>query len=154
METSGKGKKVWAAVALSLVPGLSLLYIGRWKKTIALFVIDAGIILTLVLSSSYLAKLIALNIYFFTALAPLIESYQVARYGRNTIDSDSRWYVAVLLLTTGFNALPLLWQSGAFSRRAKIAWSVAVPVLAGLFVLFLARYWNEAEALLRTVLNG
>ncbi|MBD3427057.1 MAG: hypothetical protein GF409_07515 [Candidatus Omnitrophica bacterium] len=126
---------------------------GRWKRVIALFVIDAGIFLAFFLSGSYLMKLLAVNIYIFTFLAPFIESYQLAKYGKNTLSSDTRWYVVVLLLTTGFNALPLLWQSESFSRKAKISWSVAVPVLAALFVTVLVRYWDMAEAFLRDILG-
>jgi radical SAM superfamily enzyme YgiQ (UPF0313 family) len=148
------GKKVWAVVLMSLVPGLSLLYLGRWKRSIVLFVIDAGIALAFFLSGSYLMKLLAVNIYFFTFIAPCIESYQLARYGKNTISSDSRWYVIILLLTTGFNALPLLWVSRSFSRKAKIAWTIAVPVLAVLFFGALISYWDTAENLLRELLHA
>ena len=112
-------RKVWLVALMSLVPGLSLLYLGRWKRAIVLFVIDAGIVLAFTLSGSYLMKLLAVNIYIFTFIAPFMESYQLARYGKNTISSDSRWYVVVLLLTTGFNALPLLWVSRSFSKRPK-----------------------------------
>lgn len=146
-------RKVWLVVLMSLIPGLSLLYLGRWKKAAVLFVIDAGIAFAFLFSGSYLMKLLALNIYIFTFIAPCVESYQLARYGRNTISSDSRWYVTVLLLTTGFNALPLLWASGSFSRKAKISWTVAVPVLAVLFFGALIYYWDAAENLLRELLH-
>jgi hypothetical protein len=143
------GKKIFIVVVLSLIPGLSLLYLGRWKKSIALFVVDAGILVTFVLTDSYLAKLLAANVYIFTFFAPFCESYQLARYGRNTMDSDSRWYVTVLLLTTGFGALPLLWKSKDFTRGAKIAWSVSVPLLAVIFIFFLISHWNAGETMLR-----
>ena len=147
-------KKLWIVVLLSIIPGLSLLYLGRGKKTIALFIVDIGILLTFLLSTSYLAKLLAVNIYIFTFIAPFIESYQLAKYGRNTIGTDSKWYVVVLLLTTGFNALPLLWQSISFSRREKILWSIAVPALSGIFVFALVNYWGTAENTLRSILSA
>jgi hypothetical protein len=148
-----KKKKLWIAILLSIIPGLSLLYLGRGKKTIALFIVDIGILLTLLLSTSYLAKLLAVNIYVFTFMVPFIESYQLARYGKNTVGTDSKWYVMVLLLTTGLNALPLLWQSGNFSHRAKILWSIAVPALAGIFVFALVNHWDAAENFLRNILR-
>lgn len=145
-----KEKNVIIASVLALVPGLSLVYIGRVKKAILLFIIDLGILTAVLFSDSYLMILLAINIYVFTFFAPFVESYQVAKYGRNTLGADSRWYVVVLLLTTGFNALPLLWSSGNFSRKAKIAWSVAVPVLAAIFFLFLVNYWGQLEEVLKT----
>lgn len=152
--TSGpEKKKTWLVILLSLIPGLSLVYLGRFKKTLMIFIVDIGIVSGFVLSDSYLFKLILINIYFFTFLAPFLESYQLVRYGRNTIDSESRWYVTILLLTTGFNALPLLWNSDRFSRKAKIAWTIAVPLLFLLFLSVLVKYWDRAESLLRSLLG-
>ncbi len=136
-------------LVLSLVPGLSQLYLGRPKKAAGLLIVTTGITLSLIFSDSYLMVLIMCNIYLFTSVPAGVESYQIARYGRNTIDTSSRWYVVILLLTTGFTALPLLWNSGNFSKKAKITWSIAVPVLAAVFFTVLIRYWNALEALLR-----
>lgn len=147
------GKKVWLTVVLSFVPGLSFVYLGIWKKAVVLFIIDAGIALTFIFSGSYLAKLLALNIYLVTFMVPALESYQLARYGKKTVDSDARWYVTLLLLTTGFNALPLLWSSRMFSKKAKILWSIAVPLLAAVFVLLLVTYWQRADLFLRGFLE-
>jgi hypothetical protein len=61
--------------------------------------------------------------------------------------------VTVLLLTTGFNAIPLLWNSDRFSRKAKIAWSVVVPLLFLLYIGVLVKYWDRAESLLRSLLG-
>jgi hypothetical protein len=52
---------------------------------------------------------------------------------------DSKAYIIVMLLTTGINALPLLWQSANFSRHAKMLWTIAVPLLA---VLFFGAVWH------------
>jgi hypothetical protein len=141
------------AVLLSVLPGLSLVYIGLPKKAIGLFVIDAGIILTIIFSDSYVLKCLMAGIYLVTFGPACLESYQIAKYGQNTIDTEARWYVTILLLTTGFSALPLLWKSGYFSKEAKIGWSIAVPVLAVFFFTVLANFWTELDHYLRTLLT-
>jgi hypothetical protein len=146
-------KRLWIVICLAFVPGLSLLYLGRWKKSIALFLIDAGVISILVFSNSYLMRLLAVNIYVFASIAPFIESYQLARYGKNTVDSGARWYVIILMLTTGFNALPLLWQSPNFSRISKIGWTITVTVLAAVFVALLVNYGTRVEDMLKSFLG-
>lgn len=88
-------------------------------------------------------------IYGVTFLPSCVESYQLARYGRNTVDTNARWYVTLLLLSTGFSALPLLWVSTQFSRTAKIIWTIAVPVLAIIFFSVLFRYWTFFEEYLQ-----
>ncbi len=138
------------AILLSLIPGLSLLYVGRRRKAFGLFVIDAGIIIAFIFADSYIMRILMAGIYCVTFLPACLESYQISRYGKNTINTSARWYVTLLLLTTGFAALPMLWNSDYFSRRAKIGWSVAVPVLAMLFFSGLAVYWHSLNHVLRS----
>lgn len=141
-------KNAKLALILSIVPGLPHLYLRRIKKAVSLLVIDAGLILALFLSDSYLIKIIIANIYLFTFLPALLESYSIARDKKSRINTDSKWYVVILLLTTGFNALPLLWQNRAFSKKFKIIWTIIVPLLALLFAIGLFMYWNTLESLL------
>jgi len=143
-------KMIWVVI-LSLIPGLSQLYLGMIKKSIFLLIISFGTILGFIYSYSYLMKLILLNIYLFTFLVTFLESYQIARYGRSIVDTESRWYVVTLLLITGFSAIPLLWHSRNFSRPEKIFWSIAVPVIAVLYFYFLIVYWNYLEGLLQKI---
>ncbi|MBD3263770.1 MAG: hypothetical protein GF375_01550 [Candidatus Omnitrophica bacterium] len=132
-------------ILLSALPGFSHIYLGRIKKGLSLLVIDTGMVLTLIFADSYIMTVIMVNIYFFTFLPACIETYQISKYGKGRTVTESRWYVVVLLLSTGFSALPLLWQSSLFSRKAKIGWTVAVPVLAVIFFTFLIRYWSVIE---------
>lgn len=72
-------------------------------------------------------------LYGFVYLCVLIPSVQDA--ARPPGDArptglDRPWYVIWMLLTIGPFALPLLWQSPAFSRRAKILWTLAVIIAA------------------------
>lgn len=149
-----KKKSVLLAVILSFVPGLAQIYLGNIKKGLFLLIITAGIFLTVILSKSYLMKLIMSGIYFVAFAPALAESYQIARYGRSRIDTEARWYINIMLFTTGFSALPLLWGSKNFSKVAKIAWTVAVPTFATIYVLFLVRFWDRLEQLLRKFLGA
>ncbi|MBD3245961.1 MAG: hypothetical protein GF333_03025 [Candidatus Omnitrophica bacterium] len=144
-------KNHYIVLLLAVVPGCAHLYLGRIRKALGLWVIDTGIILTVIFSDSYLMKLIMVNIYLFTFLPAGLETYSLARGKRSVVDTDSRWYTVTLLLTTGFSALPLLWQNRKFSRRAKILWTIAVPLLAGLFFFFLVTYWEMIEQFLRRI---
>lgn len=152
-KNSFTSKSPGLAILLSLLPGLSLLYLGRTKKALGLFVIDAGIILTIIFSNSYILGCLMVGIYLVTFGPACLESYQLAKYGKNTIDTEARWYVVILLLITGFNALPLLWQSTHFSREAKIGWSIAVPILAILFFTLLASFWTDLDRYLKELLT-
>ena len=137
---------------LSPIPGLSHLYLGDKKKAVSLLIIDTGILLTLIFSKSLLMKVLMLGIYTITFLPACIETYQIAKYGKRLLNTNSQWYVILLLLTTGFSALPLLWQSDSFSKTGKIAWTIAVPTLAALFLFFLASQWNDIEQRLQNLL--
>lgn len=152
MNKQHHSKNLFLTLLLSVLPGLSLVYVGRHKKAFGLFVIDLGIILTFVFSESYIFKVLMAGIYLITFGPAALESYQLAKYGKNTIDTEARWYVIILLLTTGFSALPLLWKSAYFSKNAKISWSIAVPVLAVLFFTLLSSFWTDLDRYLRTIL--
>ena len=138
-------KSKWLAGSLSIVPGLGHLYTGELKKGIALLVIDIGIIATLIFVDSLLIKTLMLGIYIVTVLPAILETSSGATQKESNTLLNSRGYVVFLLLTTGFSALPLLWQNTKFSRRAKIAWSIAVPVLAVCFFTFLIYYHASLE---------
>lgn len=135
------------------LPGLNHLLLGDKKKALSLFVIDTGMFLTWIFSESLLMKMLMLGIYAITFLPAAVETYQRARYGYGLIDTNAKWYVILLLLTTGFSALPLLWQSDSFGKAGKIAWSIAVPTLAALFFFFLSSQWDHIEATLQTLLT-
>jgi hypothetical protein len=56
----------------------------------------------------------------FFLLLTCLEAYSYAKGKKSRISTDSKWYVTVLLITTGFNALPLLWQNRRVMKRFKI----------------------------------
>ncbi|MCA9396693.1 MAG: hypothetical protein KC649_05940 [Candidatus Omnitrophica bacterium] len=146
-------KNKMIAMVFSLVPGAAQIYLGRPKKGVGLLFIFAGICWVWIFSDSYLARLISIFLYGSVTIVPMIETYQILRYGKNTLDSDAAWYVVFLLISNGFAALPMLWQSRRFSRASKTAWTVAVPVLAFLYIAFLIRYWPDLERFLRAAVG-
>lgn len=119
---------------LSLLPGASHLYLRRPKKALGLLFITAGILATFVFSRSYTARAISCFIYVFTFFPSAFEAYNISREGHPVVfDINSPWYIILLLLMTGFSAVPLLWQSNRFSLKAKIMWTAIVTILAALF---------------------
>ena len=64
------------------------------------------------------------------------------------ITGEKLWYVVMMLLAVGPLALPLLWQSGHFSRATKLAWTVAVIIIALLAIYALVVIGPIVERLL------
>lgn len=127
------------AASLSLIPGLGHLVLGKRGKAIALFILDLGIVCSVFFLRSTVGCLLACFSYLIIMIPAVIETYALAR-GEAGQFSESKYYIVALLLMEGFSALPLLWQSRVFSKRIKIAWSIAVPVLAILYFSFLGVY--------------
>ena len=125
--------------SLSFVPGLGHWVLNKRGKAAAFFFIDLGMIATVIFWRSPLALLFTSLAYLMIMVPSAIEIYTIARGGVSQL-SESRPYLVVLLLLTGFSALPLLWQSHSFSKRAKVIWSIVVPALAILWFGFLAAY--------------
>lgn len=132
-------------------PGIGHIFLDKKKKGVALVIVFLGLISGFIFSSLLLIKALMVMVYFSIAVPAGLETYQLAKYGKNRIDTDARWYTVVLLLFTGFAALPLLWQNKNFSRTSKILWSVAVPVLAVLFFAVIIRYKSLIEAFLEKI---
>lgn len=149
-----KLEKSSIVLILSFLPGLSHFYLGRRKKAIVLFIIDLGVFSTLLFSQSYLMKLLMINVYIVTFLPVSLETYHLAKGSKSRINTDSRWYVTVLLITTGFNAIPLLWQNEKLTKRFKVIWTILVPVFAFTFFFILVSHWEKLEGYLRGMLNN
>lgn len=125
-------RRAVTAAVLSLVPGAGHLYLGQKKKGLVLLCVDMGIILIL-FSTQIFLRLGGLVAYVVTMLPAVVECYRLAEHDRFEAVSEARWYVITMLLITGFSALPLLWQNARFSKNAKIAWTIAVPLLAAAY---------------------
>jgi hypothetical protein len=129
-------------------PGAGHMCLGNRKKALSLFLVFAAVISGFVFSPSRLIKLLMVMTYFSISIPAWVETFQIARYGKKKIDTDARWYTVMLLLFTGFAALPLLWQNSNFSKKSKVIWSVAVPLLAVVFFGLIFMYRDLIETAL------
>jgi hypothetical protein len=140
-------------VFTGLIPGTGHLLLGRPKKALGLFLVFAALVAGFLLSDWFLIKILMVMVYFSIAIPAWMEAYQIARYGRNKINTDARWYTVTLLLFTGFSALPLLWQNSNFSKKSKILWSLAVTLLAMAFFSALIAYRDFLETTIKGIFS-
>jgi hypothetical protein len=147
-----KGRALTTAVVLTgLIPGSGHMLLGRPKKALGLFLVFASLVIGSLLSDWFLIKILMVMVYLSITIPAWVEAYQIARYGKNKINTDARWYTIMLLLFTGFSALPLLWQNRNFSIKSKILWSIAVPALAIAFFSLLIAYRDSLETIVRGI---
>ncbi len=145
------------AVLSLLLPGLGQLYTGERAKGIAVLCISLGTWLGMALSAlgpstvrSPLTVLMLAIVYLFIWIPSVIDAYRDASGRPSRLLSDgSAWYVIVMLLVVGPMAIPLLWQSRAFSRGSKIGWTVFVIAVALLIIVSLLAIGPAIERLLQ-----
>jgi len=140
------------AAGLSLIPGLGHFYLGRKKKAAALFVLSPGLLFGLHLTGGSVVSFLLLPPYLLVMIPAALESYQLAK-GEVSVISRSKPYIVLLLLTKGFWALPVLWQSHLFLKRSKVIWSVVVPTLAFLYFTFLFFFGRTLFEIIRPLLH-
>jgi hypothetical protein len=89
--------------------------------------------------------------YLFVWIPSTIDAHQHAagRPGR-LLSGERSWYVILMLLAVGPMALPLLWQSRAFSHTGKLVWTIVVIAIALLIVLSLIILGPALERSLET----
>ncbi len=136
----------WLAAVLSVIaPGLGQWYAGHRAGGAAMLCITLGLWVGLALAlagppamRSRFGAVMLLVVYGIAAVPAAVDAAQRAA-GRETplLANASVWYLLVMLASVGPLALPLLWQSPRLSRRAKIAWTIAVAVVAVLSTAFI-----------------
>jgi len=124
----------------SVVPGCGHLYFRHWAKALSLFVIDAALLAGVFISNMPIIQVLMLIVYGVIVFSSISDMRVLSGLQPQNKFNDSQGYIAFLLLTTGVNALPLLWQSKAYGRLGKVVWTITVPALAivffgGLFLL-------------------
>jgi TM2 domain-containing membrane protein YozV len=120
-------KKPLVALILSLVlPGLGQAY----NREVVKGIIIAGACLALAAGSLWLSGIwqlsaaLALLVLWVSAI---LDGYKTAKLLGQPLDWYYRVsYVVTMLLLVGPLALPLLWRSPYFSRRARWIWAVVV----------------------------
>ena len=126
-------KKPFLAFFYSLaVPGLGQLYLGERAKGWTLLSMTVGVVVSLIVSHTAIAWILMGGIYLAVMIPAAAEAYQVTLREKKakTWMGDSIAYVIVMLLMVGPFAIPLLWQSGRFSKTAKIVWTLVVILIA------------------------
>jgi TM2 domain-containing membrane protein YozV len=119
------------------VPGLGQLYLGERAKGWTLLSMSAGIAVSLMITHTAIAWILMGGIYLAVMIPAALDAFQAASGRPRAFKGDSRLYVVVMLLMVGPFAIPLLWQSGRFSKTAKIVWTLAVVLIALLAVVTL-----------------
>lgn len=124
-EEEKKRLAVWLSI---LLPGAGHLYLGERRGGIALLCVTVSLLLGIIVSLAGPAPLRSPATAVLLLLPYAMLSLPSARSVRNDPGPPpaSRGYLLVMLAVAGPMALPLLWQSDAFSRAGKIVWTVLV----------------------------
>jgi len=117
-----------------LVPGTGQLYIGERAKGWTLLCMDAGVAVSLILSHTGMAWFMTGGIYLAIMIPAAFDAFQTASGRPRIFSGETRFYVIMMLFMVGPFALPLLWQSVRFSKKAKLLWTLAV-ILIGLLAI-------------------
>jgi hypothetical protein len=82
----------------------------------------------------------------------ITDAWQVASHGHaaGVLTGRSPLYVLFMLLCLGPMALPLLWQSPAFSKTVKVVLTIAVVLIAVFVVLSMVVLGPLIEQILRS----
>jgi hypothetical protein len=146
------------AAGLSLViPGLSQVYNGEYAKGGAILATTAGIWAGILITKvgpvafrSWLSSGFLVLVYPFILIPAIRDAYRQGSGQPGGIGAGERaWYVILMLLAVGPLALPLLWQSGRFSRKAKIAFTTGVILVAVIMIYLLVVLGPVIEELLK-----
>jgi hypothetical protein len=132
-------RRVWIGSLCSVIPGCGHVYFGQWSKGLSLLVIDAALLAGVFISHSFLIRGMMFIVYGVVLISSVADMQVLSGFKPPGKVNDSKGYIAFLLVTTGVNALPLLWQSKAYGRLGKVLWTFAVPVLAIVFIV--AIFW-------------
>lgn len=115
-------------------PGLGQVYLGERAKGWTLLCMTAGVWISLIISHTMIACFFMGIIYLAVMIPAVLDVFQMASGQPRTFSSDTPPYVILMLLLVGPFAIPLLWRSPRFSKRAKILWTLAVILIAFLAI--------------------
>jgi TM2 domain-containing membrane protein YozV len=133
-----------------VLPGLGQLYLGERAKGWTLFCMDLGIAVSLIASHTAIACILMGGIYLAVMIPAALDAFQTASGRPRTFTADTVPYVIIMLLMVGPFAIPLLWQSSKFSKRAKIVWTVAVILIAFLAIAVMTLTASFLDGLMRS----
>lgn len=128
---------ITAAFLSACVPGAGQLYNGDRQKGIAMICLALGVWIGVLLSHSFFSLILLAVIYLAVLIPAVRDAYLIAQGNPSPFTGERIWYVVWMLLCVGPLALPLLWKSNRFSKRAKIIWTILV-ILIGIIGIWLA----------------
>lgn len=152
-------RPLFAAGLSAVMPGLGQLYNREDAKAAAIlcstFGIWAGVLWTTIgpdVSRSWLSAVALLLAYPFLLLPAVLDAHRRSR-GMPKLSSSRAvsWHVVIMLLVIGPLAIPQLWQSQGFSRRAKILWTLFVALVSLTMILMMVaigpglEHWLESS---------
>jgi len=141
------------AGALSLLPGLGHWYAGKPRRAVAMLLVDVALVSGLLFSPWFIIKVFMVFLYVMSIVPAALESYGlVAGQAQAEKMSHSKLYVGVMVYFTGFWAMPLLWQTPAYSKTGKIIWTILTPFFTVAFFVLLAVYGPSMENYFQTLL--
>ena len=150
-----EGKKRLAVWLSILAPGAGHLYLGDRRGGMALLCVTVALLLAIVVSMVGPAPLRSPATAVLLLLPYAMLSVPAARSLRNepreTPAIHRRGYLLVMLAVAGPMALPLLWQSEAFSRPGKIVWTIVVIAIVVIAVGALVVVGPMIEELMQQV---
>ncbi|HOW58238.1 MAG TPA: hypothetical protein PLO78_00775 [Candidatus Omnitrophota bacterium] len=137
-----------------LLPGLGQLYLKDYAKGWTLICIDIGIFVSLWISHSWFACVLLAVVYLGIMIPAAIDAFQNATGRPRVFTGESIPYVLWMLFAVGPFAIPLLWQSQKFSRRAKSGWTIFVILIALLMIATLNWMASFLNALMQQNSGG
>ena len=152
-------QRIPAILASAALPGLGQYLKGQRTQGIIMLCMTCGILGTIALAVAGPAALqssitvwIMSLIYLFVWFPAVIDAAgKPGSAASQTLSGDRAWYVVMMLLTVGPMALPLLWTSPRFSRRAKRAWTTFV-IIVFISAMYLTLVWiPKIEAMMRSM---
>lgn len=146
-------RPLFAAGLSAVMPGLGQLYNREDAKAAAIlcstFGIWAGLAWTTVgpdASRSWLSAVALLMVYPFLLLPAVLDAHRRASGIPEVSSTDARrWHVVIMLLVIGPLALPQLWQSPGFSRKAKVSWTAVVGLVSVTVILLMVAIGPAVE---------
>lgn len=121
-----------------LFPGLGQVYLGERAKGWTLVCMGVGAVVSIVMSPGLIARLLLGGIYLAVMVPAALDAFRTACGKPRTFPGESVPYVITMLIVIGPFAVPLLWQSGRFSRTVKVLWTIVVVLIAFVAMVFTA----------------
>ena len=137
-----------------LAPGLGQIYLEDYAKGLTLLCMAAGILTSVLFSHSWFVWVLMGAVYLTVVFPAAADAYQTASGKPRIFSGNSVPYVLLMLFMVGPFAIPLLWQSPKFSKKAKIIWTVLVILMAFVAIVVTTFLASSVDAFVRQNTTG